>query len=447
MTGRIYANNLFPCQFFDSTITESASDLFLTKLDTNGNFIWVKVAAPGSLTLGTQGYKVRIDSNGMIHVAGRGGSNNGIFFPGFNYSPRIFAARFDTSGNMNRMLNLCTDLGQDFNDFKLSLNDDQYIAGYFIADSITIGPQVLYRITLTGGADLYFAKFDSSGLFQWVIHAGDTNFTGLQGTGIDFFQNNDIILAGDISPSVTLGGFTFSNSLSSTPGRPIPFVARFNPQGQVIWADNSENQYVTSTTGGVKVLPNGYAFFSGFFGGNAIFGSSAFNSTGLKDIFLGEVSASGIITSGNKLDGTGSKEEPECMTTDVYGNIFLGGGFDGTLNVNGQNITSAGGNTDGFIAKYGAVCPVGIEEEPGEAEAQLFVFPNPASDKFYVSGKALRTGSRVELINLLGAKVSSAKITSAHQKIAIDISRLPGGLYLLQITDDEKKLSAKVLVE
>lgn len=366
-----------------------------------------------------------------------GQSPAGTLFTGYPFSGWTFVSRFDTAGNINRLLNFCPDQGQEFNDYKISPSGDQYITGWFISDSVTIGTQVVYNTPPAGGIDLFFAKFDSAGLFQWVVHAGDSNLTTIQGTGIDFFQNGEIILSGDISPSVTLGGFIFSNSLSTTPGRSVPFVAKFNPAGLVLWADNSENQYVTMTTGGVRILSNNHTYFTGFFGGNAIFGSNTFSSTGLKDIFLGEVDPSGTITSGNKIDGTGSNEEPQCINRDINNNIFIGGGFDGTLTVNGNTYTNAGGNTDGFIAKFGTQtnCTVALKKMKWQMKIKYQFTPTLQKKKITVqSNDKIK---KIEIINTFGEIIISKNNFSAKEKGEIIIASLPNGLYILKLTTSQ----------
>jgi hypothetical protein len=449
LTGRINGIPSAPVFFMDSTITESVSDMFLAKFDTAGNFKWVKWAAPGSSVLGSAGNKIRIDHQGMIRVMAHS-ALSGPFFPGYNANISGFVARFDTAGNMNGYMPISPGLVlMNTYDYVIHpVTGDQYITGRFGTDSLIIGTQVLYKMSCPTCYDLFFAKFDSSGLFQWVVHLGDTVVTTVQGTGIDFFPNHDVVLSGDIVPNVTLGSHTFSNSLSTTPGRPIPFVARFNPQGTVIWAVNSENQYITSASGGVKVLSNNNVSFSGYFGGIAKFGSVVFNSTGIKDIFLCEVSPAGAIISAEKINGTGSNDIPQCMTSDTFGNIFIGGGFDGTMTVNGVSYVYAGGNTDAFVAKYGYPCTSGMEEEEEAAAAAqqgLHIYPNPATEGFYIM-HPYGALEQAEVYNLLGEKVITQLAASGQDRITFDISSLPAGLYVVTALRKGYRISGKLVV-
>lgn len=436
----------------DSTIAENTSDLFLAKFDTAGNFKWLQWAAKGSAQLFSFGLKVRIDPQGRINIMGIA-PVAGLLFPGFNIPHSTFIASFNSSGIMIGYTMLSTiSLYKSILDYAIHpVTGDQYVTGYFSSDSLVIGngDTVLYNTSNTVGANLFFAKFDSSGNFKYVIHAGDTSASQVQGTGIHFFQNNNLALCGDISPGAVLGGFSFNNSLSTTVGRNVPFVACISPQGQVLWAVNSENQYVSSSTGGINVLPNGDAYFSGFFGGNANFGSSSYSSIGSRDIFLAKVLPSGIIASAVKIDGTGSKEEPLCITSDSSGNVYIGGGFDGTMTVNGVNYSNAGGQTDGFIVKYGFNCTTGIEEETAAAQQQdgLLIYPNPAANIIYI-GNPTGEIEKAELYNLLGEKVISQRANRSASRISINISLLPSGIYLVAVhKTNGERMAVKVMVQ
>jgi hypothetical protein len=444
LTGRIYASSFNPCTFFDSTITESTSDLFLAKFDTSGSFKWVKWAAPGSNTLATRGDKIVIDSQGMINIAGRGGDFSGVFFPGFNYSPRSFVARFDTAGNINRMLNLCADIGLTFYDYKISPSGDQYITGFFISDSVTIGTQVVYKVPPLGDfrPDLFLAKFDSAGVFQWVRHIGGNNF--MRGYGIDFL-GNDIILTGTAAnPSTMIGSTVLTNPLVSGNSY-FPFIARITPTNNILWASGIQNATAVSwPTGGVTVKGNGIIAVTGFFNVKAVIGNDTLYGNNIRDIFLAELNANGVFISATKLGGTGSKEEPKCITHDSNNNIYVGGGYDGTITINGVNYQSAGGNSDAFVAKFGYNCTTGMEEEPEQAQ-QVQVYPNPAGSIFYIGNEGGKI-KQVEVYNILGERVYRAESTARESRIAIKSASWPSGIYVVIANINGKPTAARVMV-
>lgn len=72
------------------------------------------------------------------------------------------------------------------------------------------------------------------------------------------------------------------------------------------------------------------------------------------------------------------------------------------------------------------------------------VFPNPASEVIYVQLHAPVTQARVQLYSLQGQMVANRTITTADTQ-TIDISALPAGIYLLQVTLNQKVLYSQKL--
>ncbi|MBK6642833.1 MAG: hypothetical protein IPG39_17230 [Bacteroidetes bacterium] len=94
-------------------------------------------------------------------------------------------------------------------------------------------------------------------------------------------------------------------------------------------------------------------------------------------ICVASINTSGNWTNAISIEGLSSFNIPLSTETDIFGNILVAGGFDGPLIFNGNQISSAGGYTDGFIAKYGLQCSVGLDEDLTASSVQLKLFPNP----------------------------------------------------------------------
>ena len=415
LTGYISANQFSPTQFFDTLITEETHDFFLAKFDTSGNYKWAKIAGSGPGVTGTGGFKIQITDDDMINVYGTGGGgSSGVFFPGYNISLSwCFSARFDTSGNINRLQNLGSVYGPRQNDYKISPTGDQYITGYFYLDSMAIGDTVLYKpynAVCPTCSNIFLVKFDSTGQFQWARNIGDTVYSFNQGYGLSIF-GSDILLVGGLNTTANIDGFSPTNSLSTNIYMDVPFVAKFNTNGICTGLTNSQHKYVTRATGGITTLSNGVSYYSGFFSGPAKFGTDSLSSNVLTDIFLAEVSPSGVITSGTKIISMGGGDEPQCMTHDSSGNVYIGGSYESILSINGVNYPFEGGNSDGFIAKWGTNCTVGIAEQEALLKENLFLFPNPAKNSVTLRYSA-RTGGIITITSAVGQIVYNEKVTT-----------------------------------
>ncbi|MBS1765119.1 MAG: T9SS type A sorting domain-containing protein [Bacteroidetes bacterium] len=452
LTGQLGAITPMPCTFMDSVITEEAVDLFLAKFDTAGNFKWVNWAAKGPDYLFTQGSKIEMDSQNQIYVMGLGiTTGGGVLFPGYTVPPTwAYVARFDTSGNINKLMNIGNNIQGPFvKDYKLNpVTGDQYITGSFSNDSVVIGDTTLFRLAISSGSDLFLAKFDSAGLFQWVRQIGDTILNFSKGYGISI-DSSDIVVVGGTAPTTTIDGFGFSNPLSTNFNMDVPFVAKFNSNGTCLWTANSFHKYQSRATGGITTSGNGDSYFAGWYAGQAIFGSTTFSgANGVRDIFLAKISPSGVILSADSISGTGTEEVPKCITSDVNNNVYIGGSFDGTMTVNGVNYTQAGGNSDGFIAKWGysTGCTVGLNENNLAPDEHLFLFPNPVNKELNIQPSNFKI-QKLEVYDLIGNKITETNANNREGVIKLNVSSFASGLYIIRAFDENRSVVKKFVKE
>lgn len=75
---------------------------------------------------------------------------------------------------------------------------------------------------------------------------------------------------------------------------------------------------------------------------------------------------------------------------------------------------------------FGASGSVGVQEPV--TNLLTSAYPNPFVDKITVNYKGITS---IEVYNMLGAKVKSLELTATENKIEIDFSNLPSGVYFL----------------
>lgn len=274
-----------PLYFGDSTITANTSDFFLAKYDATGNFIWLQVAAPGVLNIGTNSSGVEILPNGNILVAGACNSpSGGAIFPGFNVTTGKFFAEFTSSGTIVNVFNYSSTvpLSVAKGTVKADALNNRYIAGYFTGDSIKIANQTLYRI---GPQDGYIAKFNSANSLIWLYQLGYIN-EQFAISGFDVDSNGNTWITGSCNDTAHVGTFTLINSLSAVSGG-MPFVAKFNTSGVPVYADNI-NVIAGCYAEAVAAFVDS-AVFTGNFRGSALCGTTSLTATNIQDIFMATV--------------------------------------------------------------------------------------------------------------------------------------------------------------
>jgi Secretion system C-terminal sorting domain len=214
-------------------ITSSGdSDIFLAKFDEAGNFLWAKRAG-GSFN--ANGYGIASTEN-SVYITG---SFNGTI--NFN-SPSstgtneitsaggsdIFIAKYDNTGNF-KWAKRSGGTNFDFSKGIGVLDNSIYITNLFQGTANFNTPSSVSSNVLIseGSTDVFLAKYNDSGNFEWAKRGGGTNNDW--GNGL-YVSGNSIYLTGRFygianfnTPSVT-----GSNQLASISNIGEAFIARYN---------------------------------------------------------------------------------------------------------------------------------------------------------------------------------------------------------------------------
>ena len=448
LTGYLEADISIPNTFFDTLLTEYTTDMFLAKFDTSGNYLWGKFSGPGAQNTNAQGFNIVIDVNGNVNVH-VSTATAGILFPGWPVNAAPYIAKFDTSGTLLQLFTFSSNYSLDATNFVMDAQNNYFICGFWSADTVILGSQTLYNpkpgICVLG----YTAKFTSTGNLVWVYMLTDTTTlpAGTRPWGINLDSNSNILLSGKTTQGLKCGNYIFNNinGFNST----VPFLIKLNQSGQPIWAAQGYEQYVLYSRGGVALKNSGNSVFSSSYLGSAIFNSDSLPQSfnGSKDIFLAEVDPNGLMLGAVRLGCTGNKGEPYSTVTDPSDNVYLAGTFNGVLSANGNSVSSAGGYTDGFIAKYGTICTTGIEEFSNSSNSQLNIYPNPVSETLNISLNDNNINT-ISILNTLGQAVFKKQvIKNASENIQLSVSTFPPGIYIIQATGKNNSATAKFIKE
>jgi hypothetical protein len=242
-------------------------------------------------------------------------------------------------------------------------------------------------ITSAGGADhVFVAKFDGAGNVLWTAH--DSGPYMSVGFGMATGELGGTAVTGFIK-----AGATFGETELTVQGHDF-FVVNYDADGNVLWARQSGSS--TTTAGGeVAVDPSNNVIVAGEFTRTVTFGNIELTSAGSRDAFITKYSAAGDVlwavrigeenddtaygiatdrhgnvyvsgrrwgsqialwkfTSGGNLVWEADAPTADDVAVGPSGNVFLSGGYRGTLTVGDSEVTSNGFD-DFFVAKYDAL--------------------------------------------------------------------------------------------
>jgi hypothetical protein len=270
------------------TTMGSSYDLFVAKLTPQGTWAWAR-SGGGSSNDG--GASLAVDASANVYLTGQTQGPTATFgsfeltgMTGINRN--VLVAKLDASGTWlwaKKATSNTNDAGGGA--IALDAAGNAYITGSFSSPTITFGPTTLPNIANGGGGygDIFVAKLDAAGAWQWAVRAGGDNNDSSSGIALD-----------------GAGRLTVVGSFSSN-------TAQF----------------------GTTSLPN----TAGRDGGSAFGGAS---------IFLAYLSLDGAWLGAIASQGGGDKQSV-AVAVDAYGNASVGGSFQGfSLTLGPTTLAGAG---------------------------------------------------------------------------------------------------------
>jgi hypothetical protein len=423
-------------------------DIFVTKYDASGNFIWAKNMGGATSDFGRA---MAVDAAGNVYITG--------FFDGTSdFDPNagtanltstglydIFISKLDATGNFVWAKNIGSTTFDVGNSIVLDASGNVYTTGYFGGTADFDPGAGTANLTSTGANDIFISKLDASGNFVWAKNMGGTSND--IGFSIAVDPTGDIYSTGTFGGSADLDPGAASFSLTSNGSNDI-YISKLSAAGNFIWAKGfggSTADYVY----GITTDPSGNVYTTGYFQGTVDFdpgvGTNSITTTGNYDIFISKLTGSGNYIWAINLGGT-QRDYAYSLAVDPSGNVYTTGWFEGTADFDPGsatvNLTSAGA-FDIFILKI-FQSPIGLKEN--SFENKISVYPNPTSEMLNV-GLEMLNGSKikVEIVTVLGQVLISQSADIYH--LSFNIQHLQNGLYFVNLISDGQIIATQKIVK
>jgi hypothetical protein len=342
-------------------ISAGTEDVYISKLDANGNFVWAKSIGSTGFD---EGWGIAVDPAGNIYISGHY-QNTVDFDPGAGVSNHtaasgdIFIIKLTTNGDFVWGASFgSAGIGDEYGyGITTDGSGNVYATGVFVG-IVDFDPGLgISNMTSAGAYDAFVLKLDTNGNLVWAKQLGGTQADNGKSIALDAAGN--VYTSGHFRGTADFDPAAATFAITPTSVLYDAYVSKLDPSGNFLWAKNMGG---TGDDLGqaIAIDPFGNVLTTGYFNGTADFdpGSGTFDliaGGSQADIFISKLDAAGNFLWAKGIGSTGPYPNfGRAIATDVSGNVYTTGGFEGSVDFDPGagvfNLTTAG-DDDIFISK------------------------------------------------------------------------------------------------
>lgn len=447
--------NSFFCVEYSAILNQNSSyltDVYVSKLDSNGNFVWAKTMG-GSAN--DKSYCIKLDAIGNVFTTGNNAAG-GDYDPGSNVytlaQSGIFISKLDNSGNFV----WCKTFTGTTSEIATSLSIDKlgniFTTGFFMGVvDFDPGPNT-YTISCAslGPWDVFVTKLNSFGNFIWAKSIGGIGNEQSFSSDIDKYGN--IYTVGCYSGTVDFDPGIGTYSLTSS-GWYETFISKLDSSGHFVWVKTSvPNGTVSSVFGNaIKIDSNGNQYITGSFAGLADFdpyyGIYNLTSVAGQDIYVLKLGNCNIHTTINYASTICLGETATLTASGASSYTWLPSAVISPSLISTPNTTSIytlnSALSNECVSSSSVIINVDKCTNLNETNLNIdhiLIYPNPSVSGIFETN--LKSDCHIEVFNLLGELVLKTDLQSG---IPIDIHEKQSGVYFLNVFNFNSKQTYKLI--
>ena len=190
---------------------------------------------------------------------------------------------------------------------------------------------------------LFLVNLSTGQSFDWATAAGGGGSDQAYAIATDNEGNSYV--TGWFSESAHFGDIT----LTSEGGREV-FLAKYNDEGEVIWAKRAWG-IANNSAAGITLDWDNFPIITGWFAETIHFGDVALESRGSYDMFVARYNSEGEVIWAKSAGGEGD-DYGNRLTTNLENDVLVSGSFRYTAHFGESTTITSEGNRDIFIANY-----------------------------------------------------------------------------------------------
>ncbi|HEX2617071.1 MAG TPA: T9SS type A sorting domain-containing protein [Flavobacteriales bacterium] len=453
-------------EFELTAATTGENDIFIAKLDADGNFVWAKGIVGG--TWWDAGYGIAVDPAGDVVITGRfyyqGGPRDfdpgpGVFLLTAGHED-IFVLKLEADGDFVWAVAFGT-APDESRGYSIAVDGEAniYVTGYFRgAVDFDPGPGTV-ELTSVGTWNVFYLKLDPDAALLWAkalpISTATYHNEGNYGRKIAVDAAGDLLATGRYSGTVDFDPGAGTTELTATGAYDL-YVTKYSATGELVWA-RSMGGSGHDEGSDIRVGTAGDVLVAGMFQGTADLdpgsGTLELVAAGAEDAFILHLDSDGDLVHATSMGGPDT-DRAYAVEMSTSGALYVTGWFAGTTDLDPGsgmlNATSAGSN-DVFLIKLVEEDHTGMDEHALISASAIGARPNPASDRTTLLLDASTMGKRgvIEVFDATGERVHSEHVNALGMSQQLELSSSwTEGMYLVIVrVDGQPPKTARMIIQ
>ncbi len=454
-----------------TSVNPNNGDVFVLKLDSNFNLIWIKTMGSGGRETATA---LAIDSQNNILVTGTYQTNldldpsTSVFnVNGTNDATdtNTFICKLSSNGNFVWGKSIARAGIVDFvkpTDIKTDTNNSIVIVGNFKGSAdFDPGNGVVNLVTTNSSDDAFILKLDGNGNFNWIRKFNTTNpisLSGISSQNIVINTANEIYASFYCSTSGSIdfdpGPGTFISNVQGSSG--FTTTVKFDTIGNFITAKILESPPLAIRPDGLALDVNQNIVLTGKMSGTTNFGTVAnpviFSSINTSpnnyyySFFILRVTPQLTFLDYKKIDSFG----PDAIISNNQ-NIAIDSNnkLHASFEVAGNITMGQTGGTNNMYQNGLFINVVYLHDQLSNSlstselsKCKIAIYPNPSSTFLNID---FEENANLQIIDMLGKIIFESKLENGTN--TLDIGFLKNGIYVTKIQNEKGIYNQKIIKE
>ncbi len=419
---------------------KNARHVFLARYDASGSVQWAgQIGGEKTETASA----LVTDSQGHLYVTGDFTSAQCLFGSLTLTNAQagdsdLFLAKYSPQGSLEWALSGSGTRDDVSRGLALDSDGNVVIEGDFSSPTLTLGGHVITNI---GGTDVLVAKLTPQGEVLWVRNAGYSATHEGNAVAVDAARN--VYAAGKLWGRTRFGQTELDSHFDHD-----TFLAKWNADGEILWARQLGSLSVTVARS-LAVDLDGNLIMAGYLDQTCDFDESTVIAHGSHDVFLAKFNPQGGVIWARNFGGPGS-DTPRSLALDSARNIYLTGSFTETADFGGVTLMS-GGQRDLFLVLCDSMGQVSWAKQAGGTRADDgFALAAGGPNQVFVGGSffsvasfdalaySSNEGSADAFLARLGGEAIPAEVRLSNVRPGnqLQISGPAGSTVIIQATTD-----------